>query len=154
MTPWMGPSGERGLPPVLVDAASHAHTHLSPLGTYAPQFLTNMALTPSPLHFSLLSADNRKSKPWDQQMSDRTDQAYFYPAIKISWEILQGRLWHRGMFPSEVLALMWTEEQSLMQTLLPVSLWMTAKINNNNLKELCALWSHSLKIQTRSCYYV
>lgn len=90
----------------------------------------------------------------EQRSKWHRTQAYFYPAIKISWEILQGRLWHRGMFPSEVLALMWTEEQSLMQTLLPVSLWMTAKINNNNLKELCALWSHSLKIQTRSCYYV
>lgn len=72
--------------------ACRVHTHLHPGEEYAPQLLTNMAVTPSPLNFTLLSADNRKSKPWDQQMSDRPDQAYFHPAIKIPWEILQGFL--------------------------------------------------------------
>ena len=58
----------------------------------------NAAATLAPPHCTLTAAGNRKSNPWDQQASDRTDHAYVNPATKISWETLQGRLWHRVCF--------------------------------------------------------
>lgn len=70
--------------------ACRVHTYLSPGERVRTAALDQHGshTFPTALH----SADNRKSKPWDQQMSDRPDQAYFHLAIKIPWEILQGFL--------------------------------------------------------------
>lgn len=144
MTPWMGSSS--GMRPA-------AFTHTSPLGKeYAPQLFSQHSSHTFTLHFTLLPADNRKSKPWDPQRWQAWP-SLFPPSIKIPWGILQKSV-TQSMFPPDAGSHVYIKIKSLMQTLLTdqesqlLVFWMIAKIHNN-LKELCTFLLQILKIQTR-----